>query len=131
MVKEVKFSMTLGSELKNLRKMKGLTLRQVEEISGVSNGYLNLLENDKVKEPSPKILSKLAQAYDVPHKQLMILAGYLTLDEGRRVTRLPVGGHGLSGIVLKTIDDLTDEELQQVKDYIKYLKFKRAEKEKG
>ncbi len=130
--------MTLGSELKLLRKMKGLTLRQVEVISGVSNGYLNLLENDKVKEPSPRILSKLSQAYEVPYTQLMILAGYLTPGEGKQLTRMPArpaggtaGKPDLAGIVVRTINDLTDEELQQIKDYIKYLKFKRAGKKKG
>ena len=53
----------LGRFLAELRKAKGLTLRDVEEatrdndeIDEVSNAYVSQLENGKVTDPSPHIL---------------------------------------------------------------------------
>ena len=53
---------TLGC-LRDLRKNKGLTLRQVEDMTGISNGYLSQLETGKIKSPSYKVLMKLNALY--------------------------------------------------------------------
>jgi transcriptional regulator with XRE-family HTH domain len=66
----------LGPYLKGLREDACLTLRDVESRSGVSNGYLSLLEHGKVKEPSPKALWSLAECYRVDYLDLMRRAGY-------------------------------------------------------
>lgn len=69
----------LGEYLKSRRRMLGLSLRDVQKRSGVSNAYLSMIESGKRGAPHPKILAKLAGAYDVSLKQLMSLAGYLKL----------------------------------------------------
>ena len=56
---------SLGITLKDARKNVGLTLRQVEEMTKISNPYLSQLENDKIKNPSVNILSKLSSLYKV------------------------------------------------------------------
>lgn len=45
------------------RKNKGLTLRQVEESTGISNAYLSQLENGKIKSPSYNTIRKLVSFY--------------------------------------------------------------------
>ena len=55
---------TLGS-LRDLRKNKRLTLRQVEDMTGISNAYLSQLETGKIKNPSYKVLMKLNMLYNV------------------------------------------------------------------
>ena len=50
----------LGQYLWDLRQAAQLTLREVEEASGVSNAYLSQLESGKIQKPSPVILHKLA-----------------------------------------------------------------------
>lgn len=70
-----------GKYLRNLRKERGLTIRQIEVFSGVSNSYLSLVENGKRGIPSPEILEKLAPVYKVPYEQLMTAAGYLEGDK--------------------------------------------------
>lgn len=52
-----------GEYWKSLRVEKGLTLRQVEDATGISNGYLSQLENDKIKRPSQYIASTLHNWY--------------------------------------------------------------------
>jgi len=49
---------------KDKRKEKGLTLRQVEDLTGISNSYLSQLETGKVKKPSYEVVSKLYNLYN-------------------------------------------------------------------
>lgn len=49
--------------LKEVRKMQGHTLRQVEDSTGISNAYLSQLETGKVKKPSFEIVNKLLTYY--------------------------------------------------------------------
>ena len=69
--------------LKSIRRERGMTLRQVEEKTGVSNAYISLLENGLRQSPNPDILRKLAEVYSVPPVELMRRAEYITdQDEG-------------------------------------------------
>jgi hypothetical protein len=57
---------SIGSNMKNyreLRKKAGLTLRKVEEMTGISNAYLSQLETGKIKKPSFDIVQKLNSIY--------------------------------------------------------------------
>jgi len=109
----------LSSVLADLRKAKGLTLRQVEEATGraVSNAYLSQLENGKIGKPSPNVLHSLAEVYVVPYEGLMEKAGYLLPSQG---------GHGKrKRLAIFAIDDLTAEEEEEL---LKYLAFLRSRK---
>lgn len=61
---------SIGEELKIQRKVKGLSLREVESAIGISNAYLSQLETGKIKKPSFFILNKLAGFYNIDLKQL-------------------------------------------------------------
>ncbi len=54
-----------GESLRNLRKEKRLTLRQVEKIAKISNSYLSQIEQGKRSIPSIETLERLAGAYGV------------------------------------------------------------------
>jgi transcriptional regulator with XRE-family HTH domain len=58
--------------LKELRKSRGLSLRDVEAITHcrVSNAYLSQLENGKIKNPSLAIACDLAAAYGTSIEQV-------------------------------------------------------------
>lgn len=51
------------TDLKNNRKRLGLTLRQVETATGLSNAYISQLENGKIKKPSYDTIEKLTALY--------------------------------------------------------------------
>jgi len=53
-------------DFKKLRKDKKLTLRQVEEVTGISNAYLSQLETGKIKSPSFDTVIKLLKLYIEP-----------------------------------------------------------------
>lgn len=49
--------------LKSLRKLKKVSLKQVEIGTGISNAYLSQLETGKIKNPSFKTVSILLKYY--------------------------------------------------------------------
>ena len=109
--------MSLGSDLRMARDAKKLSLRDVQEKGGISNSYLSQLENDKVKEPSPNILHKLSEVYEIPYIDLMKSAGYVT---PKQTTKTQV-----DGIALSVIDGLDPEEIEKVKSYIRFLRMEK------
>ena len=72
--------------LADARKRKGLTLRSVQTLVGVSNAYISQLERGNVHAPSPHVLFKLSRLYKVSYWTLMKDAGYPLPDEVRQPT---------------------------------------------
>src|SRR5258708_6485476 len=67
--------MTLGQYLKELRRQRHLTQRQLAEQIGVDFSYLSKIENDRLEHtPSLKTLQDLAKALEVDVLELMELA---------------------------------------------------------
>ena len=70
-----------GKFLKTLRERRNMSLRDVQRQSGVSNAYIAQLEKGDRPAPSPDILKKLARAYNVTVRELLLRAGYLDEPE--------------------------------------------------
>ena len=111
----------LGAYLAELRRLKALSLRQVEEASkqlpdaeAVSNAYLSQLENEKVTDPSPRVLHTLAKIYGASYATLMTKAGYF----------MPKGGARLATFADQA---LTEEEEREALAYIAF----RRNQDKG
>jgi HTH-type transcriptional regulator, competence development regulator len=116
-----KLELSLGGYLAAVRSDRGLSLRQVEEMTGkeVSNAYLSQLENDKVKQPSPNILHALSATYDIDYIGLMERAGYLTPQQSTAAPKR----HGRAATFAEI--DLTSTEEAEL---IRFLKFMRSTK---
>ena len=69
--------MTFGEYLKELRKSKGLTQKELAELSGFSNAEISKIESGVRKKPSPDLLKAIAPHLEVPYELLMSKAGYL------------------------------------------------------
>lgn len=67
-----------GKYIRRLRNRRGLTTRQLELYSGVSNSYISLLENGKRGIPSPNILKQLHRHLGVSYEEIMEKAGYIS-----------------------------------------------------
>lgn len=70
----------IAKTLREARDHKDWSLRDVEAESKVSNSYLAQVEKALVK-PSPDVLLKLADAYDIPYHLLMERAGYVRPED--------------------------------------------------
>jgi transcriptional regulator with XRE-family HTH domain len=63
--------------IQNLRKQRGLTLRQAAKKAGIDPSGLLGIENGRtVHSPRPETLNGLARAYDVPLAELLSRVGY-------------------------------------------------------
>lgn len=109
---------SLGQGLKTARELRNLSLREVEEATGISNGYLSQLENDKIKKPSPHFLHKLANLYGIGYELLMATAGYVLRNNAD-------GPKTLAGAALFSQEKLTPEEEEGLAEYLAFLRSKR------
>jgi len=108
-----------GVGLRTARVLRKLSLREVEEATGISNAYLSQLENGKINKPSPHFLHKLATLYGVGYELLMEEAGYLQkrkTDDGPKT---------LAGAALFSQQKLTSEEEEKLADYLTFLRTKK------
>lgn len=76
--------------LKDLRKLKGYTIREVADRSGVSPAYISQLENGNRNVPSPDIIAKLSEGLNISYSELMGVAGYLENNEPRKLNTAPI-----------------------------------------
>lgn len=105
----------LGTYLKSLRDAKGLSLRDVEELSGISNAFVSQLESGKVKHPSPIKLFKLAEIYGAPYEALMERAGYPVPENNLSAGRF-------ASAVFNRLGKITEGEEQSLLDYLSFLR---------
>jgi transcriptional regulator with XRE-family HTH domain len=67
---------TLATTLNRLRQQAGLSLRQLQERSGIDRSLISRIETGDVKKPNPETLSRLAPALGVPPSHLFTATGY-------------------------------------------------------
>lgn len=116
-------SNSLGSTLREARELISLTLRQVEEATGISNAYLSQLENDKIKKPSANVLYKLASVYRVDLNSLLRASGIINESKDS----LNTSSDEFSNRIAFYAKDLSEEEKQEILDFLKF-KFQRLKK---
>jgi len=114
---------SLGITLKDARKNVGLTLRQVEDMTEISNAYLSQLENDKIKNPSVNILSKLSSLYKVSLKTLLSNAEMIDKKEAQQEE---INLSFAQKIAFRA-EDLTEEERNDVLKYLEFIKSRKKE----
>jgi transcriptional regulator with XRE-family HTH domain len=76
--------MNFYEQLRDMRKLKGFTIRELADRSGVSAAYISQLENGNRGVPSPDVLMKLSEGLNTPYSELMNIAGYLEKSGSER-----------------------------------------------
>lgn len=111
-----------GEYFKALRNTKNLSLREVERATGISNAYLSQLENDKIKQPSPITLYKLASLYEVDYEILMEKVGYPTSNsssqEKKESKESGINSYGRLG-------KITQSEEVALLEYLAFIRRKK------
>ena len=108
----------LGPNLRAVREQQKLSLRDIEKTSGLSNGYLSQLERGEVGHPSPTVLRKLAEGYEIELLILLRWAGYLDSEE------LDLSPN--QAVALSTIGDPSTEELRAFQGIFELLRGNRT-----
>lgn len=103
----------LGDVLRRRREELNVSLRQVQESTGISNAYLSQLENHRISRPSPSVLNKLANLYKISYDRLMTLAGHPSTSVHR------------DAIFFRTSEGLAELSRDEEKELLEYLSFLR------
>ena len=113
----------LGKKLSKRRKNKGVSLKTVAGMAGISDAYLHKLERGVVNDPSPRVLARISVALDIPYLRLLELAGYLDEKQFAEIQMRETSPepHPLAG------QKLTSEEWREVGEFIKGLVGKRKQ----
>jgi transcriptional regulator with XRE-family HTH domain len=111
---------TLGQYLQAARDAKHLSLRAVEKATGVSNAYLSQVESGKIKQPSPTILHKLSELYEVSYADVLALAGHPVPGEDDNADNLPRA--------LDRLGAVTQDEEQALVEYLAFLRSRKGRK---
>lgn len=78
--------MSFGEEVKNIRKDKKMTLKELSERSKITESYLSRIENGKRGIPHPETVKRIAKGLSVSHTLMLEKAGYL--EEGEYDRRI-------------------------------------------
>jgi transcriptional regulator with XRE-family HTH domain len=111
---------TLGTLLRGGRERKSLSLRGVERATGVSNAYLSQLESGKIRQPSPVVLHKLAELYELPYSTIMERAGYPAVTDG--------GSEVEPSVIDSRLGPITTDEEVALREYLEFLRSRRGRK---
>jgi transcriptional regulator with XRE-family HTH domain len=108
---------SIGGVLKQAREVRQLSAGDAARAAGISAAYLNRLENDAVKKPSPHVLHQLSEVLKVPYNDLLHLSGYpLPQEPGRNVA------HTIGSALFA---DLTDDERDELLEYLAWYRARR------
>ena len=119
-MKEVFTMNDLGTYIKKIRTEKGLSIRRLAELANISHTEVKRIEDGQRKQTSPQVLRSIASALGVHYEDLMSAAGYI--DETIAETT-----EGTVAAGIKDTEDLSPEEIEQVNQYIAFLKSQRKD----
>lgn len=109
----------LGAFLASARNKLEMTLRAVEDATGISNAYLSQLEHGRIKTPAPQNLYKLSELYQVPYELLMELAGYPVPKGHSDESRFAFGNFAAR------IGAVTEEEEEALVEYLQFIRSRK------
>jgi HTH-type transcriptional regulator, competence development regulator len=113
--------MTFGERLRQLRRERQMNQRTLAASVGIDFTYLSKIENGRMDPPSADTIVKLAKALDTDADALLLLAGKVPEDIAMIVTQSPA-----LPAFLRSIRDLREDELRQLRLYAEELREKRG-----
>lgn len=112
--------MKLGEIVHSYRAEHGLTMQEFAEKSGLSKGYISMLENNKNPRngqpitPSIETYDSIARAMDVSIDELLAKSKgenvFVNKKSHLHGVRIPVLGRVIAGIPIEAIEDIIDYE---------------------
>jgi transcriptional regulator with XRE-family HTH domain len=83
-----------GAFVRSQRKLANLTLRQLAELTSLSNPYLSELERG-MHQPSVRVLKQLSDALNVSAEMLLVQAGLISPDDNQTAEDEPGVEHAI------------------------------------
>jgi transcriptional regulator with XRE-family HTH domain len=117
----------LGQQLRYLRELRRLPLRQVATRVGISPAYLSKVERGLIRSPSPVHLNAISEILGADATQVLGLAGYLPRPAGfgRR------GTPDYSLVSRSGATVLSAEEANELDEYLRWIRHRQPRSDGG
>lgn len=109
---------TFQERLKFLRKERNLTIEELAKNLGSAKSTISRYENG-LREPKKDFLELLCNYFDVSTDYLLGKTDNRNIETKKEINATTIAAHRLGDI-----EDLPDEAIDQLNDYIEYLKLK-------
>lgn len=80
--------------IKEIRKIKKISLKQLQEKTDISISYLSELENNKAKNPSLIVIVKIAQVLDVKLDDIYFVRG--EIESMKKALNIFIEAYGIN-----------------------------------
>jgi transcriptional regulator with XRE-family HTH domain len=103
--------------IRSLRRQRGLSVEQLAGKLGVDKGELLAAERDPTCRPTPLLIYKLSQYFELPQTRLAVLAGAVTNvapDVQEEASRFAAKSESFA--------KLTRDEQQTLDEFVRFLK---------
>jgi transcriptional regulator with XRE-family HTH domain len=112
---------TLAATLAAARARSGLSLRAVEQRTGIRSGHLSQIETGRIAKPEMAMLWDLAAVYGLDFEALLELAGHGGASETSERQR-----HRMT-VALRAMRDLSPAEQTEALRFMAELKARRGD----
>ena len=99
----------LGAFIRSQRKMANLSLRQLAELTSLSNPYLSQVERG-LHQPSVRVLKAISDALNVSAETLLAQAGLIDAVTGEKPSADATGGEPRTEDVIGADQRLSDDQ---------------------
>ena len=80
---------TFGQTLKEIRRSKGVTQRQLAAAVGVDFSYISKVENDRMPPPAADTIVKICEKLGVPSDELLAMTGKMPTPVKEAISENP------------------------------------------
>ncbi len=110
---------TFGQTLRELRRAKGVSQRDLAEKVGVDFSYISKVENNRLPPPSADTIVKICEALSVPPDDLLAATGKMPTPVKEMLSTSPAA---LQFMREAHAMELNDEEWEKLTDQLKQLR---------
>ena len=110
---------TFGQTLKEIRRSKDITQRQLATAVGVDFSYISKIENDRMPPPAADTIVKICEVLDVPPDDLLAMTGKMPTPIKEAISEKPAAQQFLREAQNMT---LTDDEWSTLTRQLKKLR---------
>jgi cytoskeletal protein RodZ len=112
---------SLGGRLRQARELRRLSISAVAKEAEISTAYLQKLEVDDVRKPSPNVLYSLSEVLGIDYAELMRLAGYMVPNHGQSRRRRNELTHAFSS------EELNEDEAEILAEYLLWYRTRQQQ----
>ncbi|MFQ5627179.1 MAG: helix-turn-helix domain-containing protein [bacterium] len=110
---------TFGKSLREIRRAKNISQRDLAQKIGVDFSYISKLENDRLPPPAADTIVRICDVLDTPQEQLLALTGKVSNEMKETIASSAAAMQFIRNA--KTMN-LTEEEWQKLNKQLKRLR---------